>query len=39
MTTSRPNLFDVLSARKRIDPYIARTPLHLYTSLEKILDA
>ena len=39
MTTSRPNLVDVLGARKRIDPYIARTPLHHYTRLDKILDA
>ena len=34
-----PNLNDVIKAQKRISPYITRTPLHHYPSLDEIIDA
>ena len=37
--TDRPTLLDVLEARRRIAPYIHRTPLHHYASLDALLDA
>ncbi len=39
MHLKRPVLQDVLNARKRISPYIIRTPLHRYHSLERLLGA
>ena len=36
---NRPTLLDVLEARRRIAPYIHRTPLHHYPSLDTLLDA
>jgi len=35
----RPSLLDIISAKRRIDPYITRTPLHHYLSLDNLLDA
>lgn len=35
----RPSLLDVIDASRRIAPYITRTPLHHYLSLDKLLDA
>ena len=35
----RPTLQDVITAKKRIAPYIWRTPLHHYLGLDKLLDA
>ncbi|MCI0441427.1 MAG: threonine/serine dehydratase [Chloroflexi bacterium] len=35
----RPTLQDIIAARKRISPYVVRTPLHHYLSLDKLLDA
>ena len=35
----RPTLLDVIAAKKRIAPYITRTPLHHYLSLDSLLDA
>ena len=34
-----PTLHDVIAARGRIAPYVWRTPLHHYLSLDKLLDA
>ncbi|MXY47402.1 MAG: threonine/serine dehydratase [Chloroflexi bacterium] len=34
-----PTLHDVIEARGRIAPYITRTPLHHYLSLDRLLDA
>ena len=39
MHLKRPELQDVLNARKRIAPFIIRTPLHRYHSLERLLGA
>ncbi len=36
---ARPTLDDVLKARKRIGPYITRTPLHHYLSLDELIGA
>ncbi|MBS7620483.1 threonine/serine dehydratase [Candidatus Bathyarchaeota archaeon] len=33
----KPTFRDILRARKRIAPYLAKTPLHYYASLSKIL--
>ena len=35
----RPTLQDVIAASRRIAPYITRTPLHRYLSLDALLDA
>ncbi|MBM3949645.1 MAG: threonine/serine dehydratase [SAR202 cluster bacterium] len=35
----RPTLLDIVAAKKRIAPYITRTPLHRYLTLDKLLDA
>lgn len=35
----RPTLNDVIEAGRRISPYVTRTPLHRYLSLDKLLDA
>lgn len=35
----RPTLLDVIEARRRIAPYVSRTPLHHYLSLDKLLQA
>ena len=35
----RPTLLDIIEAKKRIAPYVTRTPLHHYLSLDKLLDA
>jgi threonine dehydratase len=35
--STRPNFLDVLRARRRISPYLLRTPLHHYASLSKVL--
>ena len=35
----RPTLLDVLETRKRIAPYVVRTPLHHYRTLDSLLDA
>ena len=35
----RPTLEDIIEARRRIAPYILRTPLHHYRSLDKLLGA
>ncbi len=37
--TDRPTLTDVLETRKRIAPYVVRTPLHRYRSLDSMLGA
>ena len=37
--TGRPTLKDVIETRKRIAPYVIRTPLHHYHSLDGILGA
>ena len=37
--TARPTLKDVMETRGRIAPYVTRTPLHHYRSLDKLLDA
>ncbi len=37
--SNRPTLQDVIAAKKRIEPYIWRTPLHHYLGLDKLLDA
>ncbi len=37
--SNRPTLQDVIAAKKRIEPYIWRTPLHHYLGLDKFLDA
>ena len=34
---TRPTFIDILRARKRIAPYVLRTPLHHYASLSKLL--
>ena len=34
-----PTFKDVLAARKRIAPYVPRTPLHHYAALSKFLGA
>lgn len=36
---NRPTLLDVIAAKGRIAPYVTRTPLHHYLSLDKLLDA
>ena len=36
---NRPTLHDVIEARGRIAPYVWRTPLHHYLSLDKLLGA
>ena len=36
---NRPTFLDVVEARRQIAPYVARTPLHHYLSLDKLLDA
>ena len=36
---TRPTLLDVIEAKRRIAPYVTRTPLHHYLSLDKLLDA
>ena len=36
---TKPTFKNVLSARKRIAPYIWRTPLHHYLGLDRLLDA
>ena len=35
----RPTLQDVIGASRRIAPYVTRTPLHRYLSLDRLLDA
>ncbi len=35
----RPTLHDVFLARRRIAPYVTRTPLHRYIALEELLGA
>lgn len=35
----RPNLGDVLEARKTISPYVLRTPLHSYPAINQLLEA
>ena len=35
----RPTLKDIIETRRRIAPYIVRTPLHHYPSLDALLDA
>ncbi len=35
----RPTLQDVMGASRRIAPYVTRTPLHRYLSLDRLLDA
>ena len=37
--TERPTLRDIIEARRRIAPYVTRTPLHHYLSLDKLLSA
>jgi len=37
--SNRTTLQDVIAAKKRIEPYIWRTPLHHYLGLDKFLDA
>ena len=37
--TERPTLRDIVEARKRIAPYVTRTPLHHYLSLDELLGA
>ena len=39
MQLRRPDVGDIHSASKRISPYIIRTPLHRYPSLERLLGA
>ncbi len=39
MQLRRPNLGDILNASRRISPYITRTPLHRYPTLERLLGA
>lgn len=34
---AKPTFRDILKARKRITPYLAKTPLHYYASLSKVL--
>ena len=36
---NRPTLLDVLETRKRIAPYVVRTPLHHYRTLDSMLGA
>ena len=36
---ARPTLQDVLEARQRIAPYVTRTPLHRYLSLDRLIGA
>ena len=36
--SERPTLRDIIEARRRIAPYIIRTPLHHYPSLSKLLE-
>ncbi len=36
---NRPTLHDVIQARGRIAPYVWRTPLHHYLTLDELLDA
>ena len=35
----RPTLQDIIAASRRIAPYVTRTPLHRYLSLDALLDA
>ena len=35
----RPTLLDVIEAKRRIEPYVARTPLHHYPSLDQLIGA
>lgn len=35
----RPTLQDIIAASRRITPYVTRTPLHHYLSLDTLLDA
>ncbi|GIX48594.1 MAG: threonine ammonia-lyase [Candidatus Tectimicrobiota bacterium] len=35
----RPTLLDVLAARRRIAPYVWRTPLHRHLALDRLLEA
>lgn len=35
----RPTLLDIYKARRRIAPYVSRTPLHHYLGLDKLLGA
>ncbi|MEM2997138.1 MAG: pyridoxal-phosphate dependent enzyme, partial [Candidatus Bathyarchaeia archaeon] len=37
MVLERPTLEDIFRARRRIQPYIVRTPLHHYPQLSKLL--
>ncbi|MBM3934325.1 MAG: threonine/serine dehydratase [SAR202 cluster bacterium] len=37
--SQRPTLQDVIEARRRISPYITRTPLHHYRGLDKLIGA
>ena len=37
--SERPTLTDVIAASRRIAPYVTRTPLHRYLSLDDLLDA
>ena len=39
MDQPRPTYADVTEARGRIAPYVVRTPLHRYLSLDRLLDA
>lgn len=39
LMTERPTLQDVYEARRRIAPYVVRTPLHRYLSLDELLEA
>ena len=36
---NRPTILDIVEARRRIAPYVFRTPLHHHLSLDKLLDA
>ena len=37
--TDRPTFLDIVEARRRIAPYVVRTPLHHHLSLDKLLGA
>ena len=37
--TDRPTLLDVIDARRRIAPYVTRTPLHHYRTLDALIGA
>ena len=37
--SDRPAILDVIEAKQRIAPYVVRTPLHHYLSLDKLIGA